>query len=289
MAVRILGAMLKKLRVKVGRVAERIVGAQRSKDFREGRYHHFRGIAKKKYDKAVELRQEADKLRAKHPEQAAQLNGTANKREAQSIHAASKARINLGKVKRLNQKINDLDATKARLEARIKKLAPKPKVKGNKVVGGDWKQRLQMAMLTSAARCHSGARHNFYSQAGYWDIKHCITGPSPGHRDDCSSWFTSTYWTCNLADPNGLNYTAGFTGTIVGNWKQISREEARHLPGAAVIFGSGDGHHVEMAIGDGTEHTIGHGSDPVDMGTFDLLSDEVRFFAPPNHQFKLAA
>lgn len=281
--------MLKKLRIKVGRVVEQIMGLERSKDFREGRYHHFRGIAKKKYEKAVELRQQADKLRAKHPEQAAQLNRQANKREAQSQHAASKARLQLGKVKRLNAEIKDLDATKERLQARIKKLAPKPKVKGNKVVGGNWRQRLQLAMLTSAARCHSGARHNFYSQAGYWDIKHAITGPSPGHRDDCSSWFTSIYWTCNLADPNGTNFAYGFTGTIVENWKPISRAEARNTPGAAVIFGSGSGHHVEMAIGDGTEHTVGHGSDPVDMGTFDLLRDEVRFFAPPNHQYKLAA
>lgn len=281
--------MLRKLRIKLGRVLKTLVGINNAIGFAQGRVQHFRGVAKKKYTKCVELRAQADKLRAKHPEEAAILNRKANKLEAQSRHASAKARQWIGKVKKHIQERDDLDVTKERLEARIKKLAPKCKVKGNKVIGGDWKKRLQVAMLTSAAHCKRGLRSNFYSQGGFWDIKHCITGPTPGHRDDCSSWFTSVYWTCNLADPNGTNWGWGFTGTIVGNWKQISREEARHTPGAAVIFGDGPGHHVEMAIGDGTEHTVGHGSDPVDMGIFDLLPGTVRFFAPPDHTYKLAA
>jgi hypothetical protein len=281
--------MLKKLRAKLQRVTMRIVGLDRKIKFGQGRIKHYHGVARKKWDKAVELRAQADKLAKKDPEQAAILRKKADRREAQANHAHLKSENWVAKVKKHIQERDDLDATADRLRARIKKLAPKARVKGNKVVGGTWRQRLQLAMLTSAKNCASGVRHNFYSQGGYWDIKHCITGPTPGHRDDCSSWFTSVYWTCNLADPNGKNYGWGFTGTIVDNWKQISRAEARNTPGAAVIFGSGVGHHVEMAIGDGTEHTIGHGSGPVDMGTFNLLPGEVRFFAPPNHQYKLAA
>lgn len=281
--------MLKKLRAKAGRVAKRIVGENTVIAFCQSRVKHFHGVARKKYDKSIATTEEADKLRKHHAAEALILDRKATRLMAKSDHAHDKAEHWIAKTKHHIQIRDDLEDTAERLQARIKKLAPKPKVKGNKVVGGTWKERLQVAMLTSAANCKKGVRHNFYSQRGLWDIRHAITGPSLGHRDDCSSWFTSIYWSCNLADPNGTNYGYGFTGTIVNNWKQISRAEARNMPGAAVIFGPGDGHHVEMAIGDGTEHTIGHGSGPVDMGTFDLLSDQVRFFAPPNHQYRLAA
>lgn len=282
--------MLKKLRAKAGRVATKIVGLNNAIGAARGRHRHFRGIAKKKWDKAVELRAEADKLRKKHPAEAAILNAKAAKLEAQSEHAHIKAEHVVGRIKRLIQERDDLEATEERLKARIKKLAPKCQVKGNKVIGGSWEKRLQTAMLTSAARCKKGERHNFYSQTGTFDAKHCITGPASTHRDDCSSWFGSVYWTANMPDPHRANWGSGFTGTLVAHGTQISREEARHTPGAAVIYGSGNGHHVEMAIGDGTEHTIGHGSDPVDMGVFDLFGPgEVMRFYKFDHTYKLAA
>lgn len=282
--------MLKKLRAKLGRIAKGIVGLDNAIGFLQGRHRHFRGVAKKKWNKAVLLREEADKLRKKKPAEAAILNKKADKLEAQSEHAHVKAEQVIGKIKRLIQERDDLEVTAERLKARIRKLAPKCQVKGNKVIGGDWRKRLQTAMLTSAARCKAGARANFYSQTGAYDAKHCITGPAHTHRDDCSSWYASVHWSANMADPHRSNWTSGWTGTIVQYGIQISREEARHTPGAAVVFGDGPGHHVEMAIGDGTEHTIGHGSAAVDMGTFDLLGpgETVRFYKF-SHEYKLAA
>ena len=144
--------------------------------------------------------------------------------------------------------------------------------------GGTPEQRLRVCQLQSARNCSTGKRRNFYSQSGPYDVDHCLTGPPYGHRDDCSSWFASVYKSCGLPDPSGSGYGSGYTGTLVANGHQISRGEARNTPGAAVIYGTGVGHHVEMAVGDGSEHTTGHGSAPVDAGTFDLLSGPVRFF-----------
>ena len=137
-------------------------------------------------------------------------------------------------------------------------------------------------MLASAARCAKGRRPNFYSQVGAFDVQHCMSGPSRDHRDDCSSWFASVFWSCGLPDPNGTGYTGGWTGTLASHGKQISREEAKRTPMAAVLYGSAPFHHVEAAIGDGTEHTIGHGSAPVDMGSFDLLPGPVQFRKYPH-------
>lgn len=276
------------MRAKLGRVVTALVGVNQVIAVCRQRVKHYHGVAKKKYDKSVAIAAEADRIRKKNPAEAEVLDRKANKLRAQSEHAARKSQQWVAKLKRHIQRRDDLETTKERLEARIKKLAPKCRVDGNKVVGGDWKKRLQTAMLTSAARCKSGARANFYSQPGTWDIKHCITGEARTHRSDCSSWFTSVYWTCNMPDPNGTNWGWGYTGTLVEHGIEISREEARHTPGAAVIYGTGVGHHVEMAIGDGTEHTIGHGSAPVDMGTFDMLGGPVRFFKF-DHTYKLAA
>ena len=137
-------------------------------------------------------------------------------------------------------------------------------------------------MLTSAARCAKGTRTNFYSQVGAFDVQHSISGPSRDHRDDCSSWFTAVYWSCRWPDPGGTGYTGAYTGYLGTHGKEISREEAKHTPMAAVLFGSGTFDHVEAAIGDGTEHTIGHGSGPVDMGSFDLLPGPVEFRKYPH-------
>jgi hypothetical protein len=153
------------------------------------------------------------------------------------------------------------------------------KVSGNRVTGGKPSERVLAAAKASARLSASGQRHSFYSQTGAWDISHGITGEPWGHRSDCSSWFTAMYWSAGLPDPNRNGYQGGYTGTLVAHGTPISRERARHTPGAAVLFGPPPCHHVEMAVGDGSENTIGHGSAPVDYGTFDLLNDEKHFRA----------
>jgi hypothetical protein len=184
-----------------------------------------------------------------------------------------RAQFWLGRVKVLQQRINGLQTRQESLEAEAKK-ARRVKLVGNRASGGSKVGRLKAVAFTSAAACSSGKRPNFYSQAGSWDVDHCITGEHYGERSDCSSWFTSVYKSAGLPDPNGENYSGGYTGTLVANGKQISKPE----PGCAVIYGPGTGHHVEMYTGPGNR-TIGHGSAPVDPGVIDLFGDgDYRFF-----------
>ena len=228
--------------------------------------------AAKAYNKSVKALQKATDLRREGKLAAAKVwDQRATKAKLHSEAMSNQARKLVGPIKARVQRAHDLDVSHDRLKARIKK-----------VTGGGPEHRLQKTALESAAACASGRRHNFYSQTGAWDIEHCVSGPVYGHRDDCSSWFTSVYWACKLPDPNDSHYGSGYTGTLVAGGHQISIEEARHTPGAAIIYGSGAGHHVEFAIGDGTDHTIGHGSAPVDMGVFNLFGDgQYRCFKYP--------
>jgi hypothetical protein len=265
---------------KISKVDTKVAGVSASLTTAQKRWKHYHDIAVTTYKKSVAAQQRADKLRQKgRPDEAAVVDREAIRIEAQSMNAHAKAQEWISQVKQLKQRKEGLDNTEEMLGARLEKLRGEkgPKVKGNKVVGGTPEKRLQVCMLASAARCKSGKRPNFYSQFGAFDVQHCLSGPSHDHRDDCSSWFTSVYESCGLPDPNGTGYTGGYTGTLGTHGKQISREEAKRTPGAAVLFGSSPFHHVEAAIGDGTEHTIGHGSAPVDMGTFDLLGGPVQF------------
>jgi hypothetical protein len=258
--------------------------------------HH--DAAQKSFDRfeqltrrATSLRQESKKLRkAGHhakadarAQAAVEHEALAAKAKAHSEAEAREAQHVIPDIKRLQRELHGLQDDAASLKKELAaavRAAKGGKVKGNSVVGGTPKQRLQIAALASMHACASGDRHNFYSQTGLWDVDHCITGPAFGHRDDCSSWFTSVYKSCGLPDPNKQRYGSGFTGSLVAAGQQVSREYARNNPGCAVIYGSGPGHHVEFSLGDGTERTVGHGSSPVDMGVFDLFgsSEPPRFF-----------
>jgi hypothetical protein len=270
---------------KVAKVTTKSAGINTSLAFARRRWNHFHQIAVQTYKKSLAATERADKLRsAGQPELAAAADRQAMRLEERSMNAHSKAQEWISRIKALKQREEDLDNTEERLRARLAKLQEEKgaQIKGDRVTGGSAEKRLQMCMLASAANCRGGKRANFYSQVGAFDVDHCLSGPSRSHRDDCSSWFTSVYRSCELPDPNGTGYTGGYTGTLGNHGKQISREEAKHTPMAAVLFGSSPFHHVEAAIGDGTEHTIGHGSGPVDMGTFDLLSGPVQFRKYPH-------
>jgi hypothetical protein len=244
------------------------------------RYTANRKRAFKAHNQQVKCHERADEAR-----QTYEFYGTARQRKAEKEDKAalryghvafknhSRAQYWLGRIKTLVQQIHDREIKQVELEAEMLKLN-KVTIKGDKATGGSRRHRLKMVALRSAHNCASGKRPNFYSQVGSFDADHCITGPAYGHRDDCSSWFASVYKSAGLADPSGQRYTAGYTGTLVANGKQISEPEI----GCAVIYGSGAGHHVEMFVGPGNK-TIGHGSAPVDAGVIDLFGDgDYRFF-----------
>lgn len=157
----------------------------------------------------------------------------------------------------------------AKIDVMIEKnKARKPRINGNKVTGGSARDRLKAAALEAAAMDANGT-YRFYSQAGAWTVQYGITGEPKGYRSDCSQWVTSIYWSCGLPDPNGLNYTGGYTGTLASNGREISRDELR--PGDLILYGASPFFHTEMYVGPG-DKTIGHGSAPVDAGTIDMVS-----------------
>lgn len=244
------------------------------------RWKHWHDAGAKAHRKAVKHSELADQYRKEgKPKRAAYQDGLAVKASARVRKAQHKCLLLVGKIKPLNQRLKGLKQTEAQLLAKKNELQGQVTVNGDTVSGGTKAKRLQTAMLTSAAKCSSGKRSNFYSQTGAWDVSHCITGEARSHRSDCSSWFTSVYHSCGLSDPNGQGFGGGYTGTLAAHGRNITRNAASQTPGAAVLFGSFPCHHVEMSVGNGTEHTIGHGSPPVDMGTFDLLPGPVQFRA----------
>lgn len=239
------------------------------------RYKADRRRAFTAHRKQLKAQRLADESRAAHHLlEAARQDKIALRRGHVAYKNHARAQFWLGRVKVLQQRINELGTSQAELEAQLKAL-DHVTIDGNKASGGTKRERLKAVALKSAAECAAGHRPNFYSQAGAWDVDHCITGEDYGERSDCSSWFTSVYKSCDLSDPNGERFTGGYTGTLVAHGRQIDSPE----PGCAVIYGPGTGHHVEMCVGPG-DRTIGHGSAPVDPGVIDLFGDgDYRFFS----------
>jgi hypothetical protein len=197
-----------------------------------------------------------------------------DKKAARADHRAYRSHLKaqywLGVIKSGVQKQEGLEGGEKEFEAAIAKWEREhgPFQKGeNSVKGGKPRDRIKFAALLSARDCAIGDRHNFYQQEGTWDVNHCLTGEAYGERSDCSSWFTSVYKTCGLPDPNGENFSAGYTGTLGTHGKWISRSQLQ--PGDAILFGTAPFHHVELYIGEGK--TIGHGSAPVNQGIVDLF------------------
>jgi len=159
----------------------------------------------------------------------------------------------------------------------------KPHRKGrNRVVGGNAAERLVYAMEIA----HKVFRLE-YSEAGTWVKGYGLTNVPAGHgyRTDCSWWATMLRLACGL---NGPSLEGGYTGTILAEGKQVTRHYAEHHPGVFVVFGSGDGFHVALSLGDGTPTTYGHGVPEVDISTFDAFGPgtEVRYRAFPNTALK---
>jgi cell wall-associated NlpC family hydrolase len=143
-------------------------------------------------------------------------------------------------------------------------------VRGNAATGGTPRQRV-VAAAHRAAYLHAiGRRPSFYSQAGAWNVARGITGERRNERSDCSQWYTAMFHSAGLPDPNGNGYRGGYTGTLAGHGRSISRHELR--PGDAVLYGPAPHHHVEMYVGPG-ETTIGHGTAPVDKGAIRMMPD----------------
>ena len=173
------------------------------------------------------------------------------------------------------------------LEAKLEAMQPHVGPQG-KVVGAEPGEGAIWVARFIASKCAGGERPNFYSMSGSgFNVQHAIDkgtqphiGQLPGQRSDCSLFVTEVCWAADLPDPNGLNYTAGYTGTLLGQhngWQIVSEDVMRKRGWGIVVYlrypGDTVGHHTEFYVGEGGTETIGHGSAPVDPGVVNLFGD----------------
>jgi hypothetical protein len=236
-------------------------------------YHQHRDVAHEANVAKKQLRHQADKVRITHPTRAAKIDKEAAAAKERATRHHNKAIFKRGKVKEYQQRIHNLGVNQEKIIANIHKYQKEHgvTVHGNQVTGGTPRQRLKVALETAAHNCATGHQHNFYDMEGGWDIEHVLTHMSSDKRFDCSSFATGIHKACGLPDPNGTNYTGGYTGTLMSHCELISRAEVQ--VGDFVIYGSYPGHHVEVVLDPTHEITIGHGSAPIDRGVFNLFGD----------------
>lgn len=269
-------------------------------DLAQSRYKAKRKAAFVAHNQQIHAEHAADARRGRHSAKAhaqeRHFDEVAGRKKVVAIRNHAKAEYWLGEIKRRQQIIHGLEVRDDKLEAAARRYEAHHglHVAGNKVVGfGKPFERWVLAGETAVANCSSGHLRNFYSMTGGgFRVQHCLVGgPRHGERWDCSLFVTGLAWSTGLDDPNGTNWTGGFTGTLVGahgRWHETSLQgmfNARK-PGY-IVYGGGDGHHTEAWCprmeGDKIVdyyRTAGHGSPPVDYGTVHLFgSGEVeRYF-----------
>lgn len=240
------------------------------------RYKKFHERAVRNHEGAEWSEARADELRAAdYPEAARWRDKQAARRHHRAHRSSQKAQWWLGRVKVLNQRVHKLETRRDDLRAELERVGREVTIRGNTATGGTAGERFRAVALASAAACAANDRANFYSQPGAWDVDHVITGVSRDKRSDCSQWLTAVCKAAGLPDPNGADYTGGYTGTLVSGhngWRQVSESEMRRRGWGFVIYGPGTAHHVEGYVGPGNR-TIGHGSAPIDPGVIDLFGD----------------
>lgn len=281
---------MRKLKKALGGILDKLVTKRRRVAWQYRRWKVWDAKADRAHEAALDLRARADRKRKEGDHAAAAaLDGQAIKRQAKADKYRALARIKVGRIKVLKRHILKLDRLADQLRDEIEDWIRENKVKvniaANTVTGGTEKQRFRTAALLSSKRCLTGKRVNFYSLTGSWNVDKVFTGEDYGERSDCSQWLTSVCKAAGLPDPNGTNWTGGYTGTQVGEhggWHRCSEAEMKRNGFGYVIYGTGVGFHVEAFVGPGEKDhqgsqfadlTIGHGSAPIDPGVIDLLGD----------------
>ena len=281
---------MKKLKDFISKVLDKAISKRRRISWQYRRWQYWDRRADRAHLASLDARAEADRLRAAgRPEEAARQDSLAIRRQARADKFRARARIKVGRIKVLKRHLLKLDRLAEEARQELEKLIRENKltinVPGNKVTGGTAKSRFRAAALTSSKRCLSGKRINFYDQGGSWNVDKPFTGEDYEERSDCSQWLTSICKAAGLPDPNGTNWSSGYTGTLVGEhggWGRVSEGAMKAKGFGFVVYGTGTGFHVEAFVGPGEKDhqggqfanlTIGHGSAPIDPGVIDLLGD----------------
>lgn len=243
-----------------------------------GHQHKVWEQANEKQDQFVKKADEQRKLaqkekkgspkRHKHKAAAQKFDTKAEKQGRKAADAKRRAQPHIGNIKRLARRLHGLEQDYGETKAELDRLKNDHgvKIKGNKATGGTKRQRIVAVALASVAACSAGRRRNGYTQSGYWDPDHPITGEGAGARSDCSQWVMAVCKCAGISpDPTKQRYGGGFTGTIL-----LAPVAKKLLPGVAIVYGGGNGFHTELFIGPG-QRTAGHGSPPIDFGIVDLV------------------
>jgi len=263
-----------RIRAALAKLADALKLQHRLRARAQRRYKANRRRAFIAHNEKLRAMAKADRMRmGGHPRAERRAGREADRAHHRELANHHRAQHYLGVIKRKQRQIHKLKTRQSDLEAELKKLS-KVTIKGNKAEGGTPGQRWKAVCLASVANCSSAKRRNFYSMAGTWDIDHVITpGEEYGERSDCSSTVTGWAKAAGLPDPNGTDWTGGYTGTLIreaNGWKGVSESAMRKKGWGYVVYGSGTGHHTEAYIGPGNR-TAGHGSAPVDFGVIDLF------------------
>jgi hypothetical protein len=233
--------------------------------------------------KAERLRRRA----ARKDKKALRLDAVATKNHNKAIFWRGRAKV-------LSKRINGIEENVTEIRKEIAALGVT--IEGNVAKGGTDFERWLAVQNASVANCLKGppdGRRNFYDMGGAWNIDHPITpGEAYGERSDCSETLTAWAKAAGLPDPNGLNWSGGWTGSLVGEhngWREVTFEQmVKAKRPAFFIYGSGPGHHTEgwcPVLNENGQivnvnRTAGHGSAPVDYGVPNLFGDgDFRCFA----------
>lgn len=155
-----------------------------------------------------------------------------------------------------------------------------PRFRGNRVQGGTLEERI--AYLFEHA---PPLFRLFYSESGAFAVEpwaiHNV--PTDTWRSDCSAWARIVIPTVQaiggiLAAAMGAG-AFFYTGWVVANCQEVSRQYAETHIGTAVVYGSGTGFHMGLSRAQGNA-TIEHGTANLDYGTFDEFGTgtQVRYY-----------
>lgn len=252
----------------------KLLDAQKRHEVAGNRWQVNHDLAHKEHKRQMEYQHEAQHYLKFGSEVFNQKHGEALLRKAQRCsHRANKAHQRalywVDQAKKALAQVDYLEGVVQRRQNKLKELEAKGVhlVSPNKAKGGSDKDRLQFVMHKSE---ETGSQ--FYSQSGTLDLTHCITGPSPGHRHDCSSWGDSAFESADLEDMARAHFTENvYTGNEAEHGEVIS--EAQLDTGCAIFFGTAPFHHIELKDGPMSEgpYTVGHGSPPINRGVVALL------------------